>query len=39
MVVELDGKIHDFQKDYDERRNEILSNMGLKVLRLKKLRN
>ena len=35
LVVELDGKIHDFQKDYDERRDEILSNMGLKVLKVK----
>ena len=35
LVIELDGKIHDFQKDYDERRDEILRNAGLKVLRFK----
>ncbi len=35
LIIEVDGKIHDFQKDYDERRDEILSNAGLKVLRIK----
>ena len=35
LVIEVDGKIHDFQKDYDERRDEILTNMGLKVIRFK----
>jgi very-short-patch-repair endonuclease len=35
LVVEIDGKIHCFQKDYDERRDEILSNMELRVLRIK----
>ncbi|NQU86855.1 MAG: endonuclease domain-containing protein [Mariniphaga sp.] len=35
LVIELDGKIHDFQKDYDQRRDEILNNMNLKVLRIK----
>ncbi len=27
LVIEVDGKIHDFQKDYDDRRDEILRNM------------
>lgn len=35
IIIEVDGKIHDFQKDYDERREEILTNMGLRVMRFK----
>lgn len=35
IVIELDGKIHDFQKDYDDRRDKIVSNSGLTVLRIK----
>ena len=35
LIIEIDGKIHDFQKNYDERRQEILTNMGLKVIRFK----
>ena len=35
VIIEVDGKIHDFQKDYDERREEILTNMGLRVMRIK----
>ncbi len=35
LVIEVDGEIHDFQKDYDERRDEILTNAGLTVLRIK----
>jgi len=31
----MDGKIHDFQRDYDEHREEILINCGLRVLRIK----
>jgi len=34
-IIEIDGKIHDFQKEYDERREEILINMGLRILRFK----
>jgi len=34
-IIEIDGKIHDFQKDYDEKREEILKNMGFKILRFK----
>ena len=34
-IIEIDGKIHDFQKDYDDRREEILRNTGLKILRFK----
>jgi very-short-patch-repair endonuclease len=35
LIVEIDGKIHDFQKDYDENRDEILTNMGMRILRVK----
>lgn len=35
LVVELDGKIHDFQKEYDKNRDIILSELGLTVLRFK----
>lgn len=35
LVVELDGPIHDFQKDYDKNRNKILEQLNLKVIRFK----
>ena len=35
LVIELDGKIHDFQQEYDEHREMIIREMGLKVLRVK----
>jgi len=35
LVVELDGKIHDFQKDYDQQRDIVLRAHGLKVLHIK----
>jgi molybdenum cofactor cytidylyltransferase len=35
LVIELDGKIHDFQKDYDANRDSILNQLGLQVLRIK----
>ncbi len=35
VIIEIDGKIHDFQKDYDNRREEILTNMGLRIKRFK----
>ena len=35
LVVELDGKIHDYQKDYDEQRDFIIEEMGLRVVRIK----
>ena len=34
-IIEIDGKIHEFQKEYDERREEILTNMDLRILRFK----
>ncbi len=35
LIIELDGKIHDFQKEYDQNREEILRDLGLKVIRFK----
>ena len=35
LVIELDGKIHDFQKQYDDWREEILKSKNLNVLRIK----
>ena len=34
LVVELDGKIHESQKDYDDNRDLILSQLGLKTIRI-----
>lgn len=35
IIIELDGKIHDEQKEYDENRDLILKEMNLKVIRFK----
>ena len=35
LIIELDGKIHDFQKEYDKNRDSILNELGLKVIRFK----
>jgi very-short-patch-repair endonuclease len=35
LVIELDGKIHDLQGDYDQRRDKILKELNLHVLRFK----
>ena len=35
LVIEVDGKIHDFQKIYDYQRDLVLNGLGLKVLRIK----
>ncbi len=35
LVVELDGKNHDYQKDYDELRSHIINNLGIKVVRFR----
>ena len=35
LIVELDGKIHDYQKEYDEQRDLLVDEMGYKVLRIK----
>jgi very-short-patch-repair endonuclease len=33
LVVEVDGDIHDLQKEEDERREKVLREMGLRVVR------
>lgn len=33
LVVEVDGKIHMRQKDYDDARSAIIRNLGMKVVR------
>jgi very-short-patch-repair endonuclease len=35
IVLELDGKVHDSQKDRDQMKDYIIKSMGLKVLRIK----
>ena len=35
LVIEIDGKIHERQKDYDEIRTYIMNTMGIKVIRFK----
>jgi very-short-patch-repair endonuclease len=33
LVIEVDGDVHDLQKEEDERRERVLSEMGLRVVR------
>lgn len=33
LVVEVDGDVHDLQKEEDERREKVLSELGLRVVR------
>jgi very-short-patch-repair endonuclease len=33
LVVEVDGDVHDLQKEEDERREKVLSALGLRVVR------
>ena len=33
IVIELDGGIHESQKEYDENRDELIKNLGIKVIR------
>jgi very-short-patch-repair endonuclease len=35
LIIELDGKIHDFQKEYDRNREAVLIDMDIKVLRFR----
>jgi very-short-patch-repair endonuclease len=34
LIIELDGKIHEFQKDYDENRDMVLAQLGLRTIRI-----
>ena len=33
MVIEADGPIHLFKKEYDKNRDEVLAGLGLRILR------
>ena len=33
LVIEVDGDVHDLQKEEDERREKMLTEMGLKIVR------
>jgi very-short-patch-repair endonuclease len=35
IIIEVDGKIHDFQRKEDEYREKILKSQGMKILRIK----
>jgi len=35
LVIEVDGKIHENQKEYDEYRTFIINQLGIRVFRLK----
>lgn len=35
LVIELDGKVHDHQKNYDYNRDFVLEGLGLEVLRIR----
>jgi very-short-patch-repair endonuclease len=35
LAIEIDGKIHLYRKEKDTRRDEILNELGIKVLRIK----
>ena len=35
LVIEVDGDIHDLQKDEDARREKVLREMGLRIVRFK----
>ncbi|MBI5020755.1 MAG: DUF559 domain-containing protein [Ignavibacteriales bacterium] len=35
LVIEIDGKSHDYQKDYDELRTHIINALGINVIRFK----
>jgi very-short-patch-repair endonuclease len=35
LALEIDGKSHDYQKDYDELRTHIINTLGINVIRFK----
>lgn len=35
LVIEIDGEIHNYQKEYDGYRTEVLNELGYKVIRFK----
>lgn len=34
LVIEVDGKYHDFQKEYDQKRSLVIKKLGLNILRI-----
>ncbi|RBA29826.1 endonuclease domain-containing protein [Flavobacterium tibetense] len=34
LVIEIDGEIHNFQEDYDKKRELFLKNLGLRIFRI-----
>jgi len=34
FIIELDGRVHDFQKEYDANRDDVLAQLGLKTIRI-----
>lgn len=36
LVIEIDGKSHDYQKEYDELRTHLISTLGIKIIRFRK---
>jgi len=34
LVIEIDGEIHNFQEDYDEKRELFLKNLSLRIFRI-----
>jgi len=34
LVIEVDGKIHDYQKDYDNERDKVINNLGISIIRI-----
>ncbi|KKW10108.1 MAG: hypothetical protein UY47_C0001G0056 [Parcubacteria group bacterium GW2011_GWB1_49_7] len=35
LIVEIDGKSHEFQKEYDSNRDKFFKNLGYQTLRIK----
>ncbi len=35
LVVEVDGDVHDMQAEYDQKRDEVLSSQGFRILRFR----
>ncbi len=35
LVIEIDGKSHEYQKQYDELRTHLINNLGIKVARFR----
>jgi very-short-patch-repair endonuclease len=35
LVIEVDGKKHDYQRDYDELRTQVIDSLGIAVVRVK----